>query len=79
MVGLIPGIGAGLDALLSLYIVIRAIQLGVPRVALARMLVNIGIESIAGSVPFVGDVFDVAFKANRRNYRSRKFGRALLA
>jgi hypothetical protein len=68
VIGLIPGIGDVLDALLSLYIVIRAIQLGVPRVALARMLVNIGIESVAGSVPIFGDVFDIAFKANRRNY-----------
>ena len=68
VIGLIPGIGDVLDALLSLFIVIRAIQLGVPRVALARMLVNIGIESLAGSVPIFGDIFDVAFKANRRNY-----------
>lgn len=68
VIGLIPGIGDVLDALLSLYIVLRAIQLGVPRVALARMLVNIGIESVAGSVPIFGDLFDIAFKANRRNY-----------
>ncbi|MDQ2843923.1 MAG: DUF4112 domain-containing protein, partial [Acidobacteriota bacterium] len=57
-----------LDALISLYIVIRAIQLGIPRVAIARMLVNIGIEALAGAVPFIGDLFDVVFKANRRNY-----------
>jgi hypothetical protein len=69
IIGLVPGIGDLIDALLSLYIVIRAIQLGVPRVALARMVVNIGIEGVAGSVPFVGDLFDVAFKANRRNYQ----------
>jgi hypothetical protein len=69
IIGLIPGIGDILDALLSLYIVLRAIQLGVPRVALARMLVNVGIESLAGSVPFIGDLFDIAFKANRRNYQ----------
>ena len=51
IIGLVPGIGDVLDALLSLYIVLRAIQLGVPRVALARMLVNVGIEALAGSVP----------------------------
>jgi hypothetical protein len=33
------------------------------------MLVNIGIEALAGAVPFIGDLFDVAFKANRRNYQ----------
>ena len=72
IIGLIPGIGDVLDALLSLYIVLRAIQLGVPRVALVRMLVNVGIEALAGSVPFVGNLFDVAFKANRRNYQLLK-------
>jgi hypothetical protein len=72
IVGLIPGIGDVVDALISVYIVIRAIQLGIPRVAIARMLVNIGIEALAGSVPFIGNLFDIAFKANRRNYRLMK-------
>lgn len=68
IIGLIPAIGDILDALISLYIVARAVQLGIPRVALTRMLLNIGIEGAAGSVPFLGDLFDIAFKANRRNY-----------
>ena len=72
IIGLIPGIGDVFDAVASLYIVIRALQLGIPRVAVARMLVNIAIEAIAGTVPFVGDLFDVAFKANRRNYQLLK-------
>lgn len=65
---LIPGLGDIADALLSLYIVMRAVQLGTPRVTLARMVVNVGIESLVGSVPFAGAVFDTVFKANRRNY-----------
>jgi hypothetical protein len=65
---LIPGIGDAVDAVLSLYIVLRAVQLGVPRVALARMVVNIGIEAAAGAVPFAGALFDTVFKANRRNF-----------
>jgi hypothetical protein len=69
IVGLIPGLGDVFDALVSLYIVGRAIQLGIPRVAVARMLVNIGIEALAGTVPFLGTLFDVVFKANRRNFR----------
>jgi uncharacterized protein DUF4112 len=72
IVGLIPGIGDLFDAVVSLYIVVRAIQLGVSRVAIARMLVNVGIEALAGSIPFLGNFFDVAFKANRRNYRLLK-------
>jgi Domain of unknown function (DUF4112) len=69
IIGLIPGIGDVIDALVSLYIVYRAIQLGIPRVSIARMVVNVGIEGAAGSVPFIGDLFDIAFKANRRNYQ----------
>ena len=72
IIGLIPGIGDIFDAVVSCYIVIRAIQLGIPRIAIARMLVNIGIEAGAGAIPFVGDLFDVAFKANLRNYRLLK-------
>jgi uncharacterized protein DUF4112 len=69
IIGLVPGIGDLIDALVSIYIVGRAIQLGIPRVAIARMLVNVAIEGLVGSVPFLGDLFDVAFKANRRNYQ----------
>jgi hypothetical protein len=70
--GLMPGIGDLIDALVSLYIVHRAIQLGIPRVTVARMVLNVGIEGFLGAVPFIGDVFDVVFKANRRNYQLLK-------
>ena len=72
IIGLIPGIGDVIDALVSLFIIVRAIQLGNSRVAVTRMLVNVGIEALAGSVPFIGDLFDIAFKANRRNYHILK-------
>lgn len=72
IIGLIPGIGDLIDALISAYIVCRAIQLGVSRVAIARMMVNVGIEGVAGAVPLFGDLFDIAFKANRRNYQILK-------
>ena len=67
-IGLLPGIGDVMDALISLYIVNRALQLGIPRAGVARMVVNVGIEGLLGAVPFIGDLFDVVFKANRRNY-----------
>ena len=72
IIGLIPGIGDVIDAVVSVYIVARAVQLGIPRAGIARMLVNIAIEALAGAVPFAGDLFDVAFKANRRNYQLLK-------
>jgi hypothetical protein len=68
-IGLIPGVGDILDALLSLYIIGRAVQLGIPRVTITRMVLNVGIESVAGAVPFLGAMFDTVFKANRRNYQ----------
>ncbi len=68
-IGLIPGIGDILDALVSLYIVWRAVQIGIPRVTITRMVVNVGIESLIGSVPILGAMFDTVFKANRRNYQ----------
>jgi Domain of unknown function (DUF4112) len=38
-------------------------------VAIARMTVNLGVGVLVGSIPLVGDAFDIAWKANRRNYR----------
>lgn len=72
IIGLIPGIGDVVDGLTSLYIVFRAVQLRISRVAIARMLINVAIESLAGMVPFLGDLFDIAFKANKRNYQLLK-------
>lgn len=67
LIGLIPGIGDAVGAGVSAYIILGAARLGVPKSVLARMAVNLGIETIIGSVPVVGDLFDFAFKANLRN------------
>lgn len=72
IIGFIPGIGDVIDALISLYIVGRAIQLRIPRVAVARMVMNVAIEGLLGTLPFVGDLFLIGWKANRRNYRLLK-------
>ncbi|MCL5262705.1 MAG: DUF4112 domain-containing protein [Acidobacteria bacterium] len=69
VIGLIPGFGDVLAGLASLILIVAAWLRGVPYVTLARMAVNVGIEVLVGSVPFAGDVFVVAWKANRRNYR----------
>ncbi len=65
--GLVPGIGDAAGSLISLYIVNEARRLGMPKHKLAKMLGNIGVDFAVGSVPLLGDVFDVMFKANRRN------------
>ncbi|MDP9762496.1 hypothetical protein QE432_001964 [Agrobacterium sp. SORGH_AS 745] len=67
IIGLVPGLGDFAGAAISLYIVNEARRLGVPNDKLVKMLVNIGFDAAAGSVPLVGDLFDVYFKSNRRN------------
>ena len=68
IVGMIPGVGDILGGLASCIIVLAAWFRGVPNITVARMVVNVAIEVAVGTIPFVGDVFDIAFKANRRNY-----------
>jgi len=67
VVGLIPGIGDAVGLVLSLYIVKRLSALNLPRITRMRMYGNVVIDAVGGLVPFAGDVFDVAFRANRRN------------
>lgn len=67
LVGLIPGVGDAAGALVSSYIIAEAHRLGVPWVILARMSLNVLLEALVGAVPVVGDLFDFAWKANRRN------------
>lgn len=68
IIGLIPGLGDILAGLASCIIVIAAWFRGVPYITLLRMVVNLGIDVLVGSIPFLGDAFDIAWKANRRNY-----------
>ncbi|MBP0614102.1 DUF4112 domain-containing protein [Jiella mangrovi] len=67
IVGLIPGVGDAATAAVSLWIVNEARRLGMPAHKLAKMLANVGLDFGLGAVPLVGDVFDVFFKANRKN------------
>jgi hypothetical protein len=67
IVGLVPGIGDFVTSLVSLYIVHEARQLGAPTHLLVRMVANIAMDGIVGSVPVAGDIFDVMWRANRRN------------
>ena len=67
IVGLVPVGGDAILGAISLYIVYEAAQLGVPAPQLARMIANVGLEVFGGSVPILGDLFDMALKANLRN------------
>lgn len=67
LLGLIPGLGDTATALVSLYILGTASRYGVPKITLARMGLNIAIDWLLGSLPIVGDLFDVWWKSNVRN------------
>jgi len=69
LVSLFPVAGDAVAAVASLYVVLEAARQGVGLATVLRMLVNIGIDVAAGSVPLVGDAFDAAWKANKRNAR----------
>jgi Domain of unknown function (DUF4112) len=67
IIGLIPGIGDVIGAVLSGYIILEGVRAEVPAFTLARMLVNVGIDTLLGAVPAVGDVFDAVWKSNMMN------------
>ncbi len=69
LIGLVPGIGDALGALLSSYIVAQAAHGGAPSSLILRMALNVVVESFIGLVPIVGDLFDFGYKANARNVR----------
>jgi hypothetical protein len=66
-IGLIPGIGDGIGAVVSGYIIAAAAKAGAPASLLTRMALNVLVETVVGLVPFLGDLFDFAFKSNVRN------------
>ncbi len=67
LLGVLPGAGDTAGGVVSLYLLIRARQYGVPPGTLLKMAGNILLDATVGVIPIVGDVFDVFFKANRRN------------
>jgi hypothetical protein len=69
LIGWIPGVGDAAAGIASLIIIVAAWRGGAALVTLARMITNVILETLIGAIPIVGDVFHVAWKANRRNYR----------
>ena len=67
IIGLIPGIGDAISGVVSLWLIREARSLGAPTWLLVRMFWNVAIDVGIGSVPIAGDLFDVAWKANRMN------------
>jgi hypothetical protein len=67
LIRLVPGIGDAAASALSCYLLYEAHRLDVPKHVFARLVANVAIEGAAGAIPFIGDLFDVGFRANRRN------------
>lgn len=67
LIGLVPGLGDAVSAVFSGYIILQASRLGAPRSVVTRMIANVVLDTLVGWVPILGDLFDVAWKANLRN------------
>jgi hypothetical protein len=69
LLGLLPGGGDVAGGLFSGLIILQAARDGAPTPVLGRMLANVVIDVVLGAIPLLGDVFDVAWRANTRNVR----------
>ncbi len=67
LLGLVPVIGDAISGAISSYLIWEAKKLGVPKLVLGRMVANTAIDTALGSIPFVGDMFDVAYRSNSKN------------
>ncbi|EMA48951.1 hypothetical protein C448_02446 [Halococcus morrhuae DSM 1307] len=67
LLSIAPVSGDAAGAALSLYIIAEATRLGVPPKTLLRMVANVALDTLGGSVPVLGTLVDAAWKANKRN------------
>ncbi len=70
LIGLLPGVGDTLTLLPQLYLIFEALRLKLGAATILKMLLNVLIDWLIGTIPVVGDIFDVAFKSNLRNARA---------
>ncbi len=67
IVGLIPVVGDVIPAIVSFWIILEAARFRLPRIVLARMVVNAGVDLVIGAIPLLGDLFDFVSKPNAKN------------
>lgn len=67
LLGLIPWFGDTIGAVLSSFILAEASRLGAPKSVLWKMAFNVAVDALVGALPFIGDLFDFAWKSNQRN------------
>ncbi len=69
LVGLVPVLGEIVTAAMGAYIIWEARNLGLPRWKLARMGLNVLLDTAVGAIPLVGDAADLVFRSNSRNLK----------
>ncbi len=69
LIGLIPGVGDVISALISSVVISEAARMGAPKVLLLKKAFNVLVDTLLGAIPLVGDLFDFAWKSNQRNVR----------
>jgi hypothetical protein len=69
LLGLIPGAGDLVAGAISTYVIVKAHRLGAPKSMLVKMAGNVAVDTVVGSVPILGSVFDLFYKASTRNLR----------
>ena len=72
LVGLVPFAGDAVTFAFSGLLVISMTRHGASGMVVVKMLGNILLDTLVGSIPVLGDLFDLGFKANRRNYQLLK-------
>lgn len=65
--GLLPGAGDLVTGFFGVMILVHSVRLRVPKIVIARMVLNTALDLLTGVVPLLGDLFDAAYKANLRN------------
>ena len=65
--GLVPGLGDVAGGVIAVYALHVARQFGAPGIIQLNMLTNIALDSLIGTIPVIGDIFDFVFKAQTRN------------
>ena len=72
LIGLVPGIGDVAGYVLSSALVVAMARHGASTKIILKMLGNVILDAVVGAIPIIGDLFDLTYKANRRNYRMLK-------
>ena len=69
LLGLMPGAGDAVTGAVAAYAIVLAARLGAPPIIIARMALNVLIDVATGTIPVLGDIFDVGWKSNRKNVK----------